>query len=81
MRAALRDLANPAFLTEVVEQLQDELVKRFPLDVGGQVRPFPPATGCNTITEDNTMSRAFALSSMDMRKSLALRSRHKQGAA
>lgn len=45
VRAAMGDLAERGFLTEVVEQLQDELVKRFPLDVAGQVldifRPAP----------------------------------------
>jgi ribosomal protein L16 Arg81 hydroxylase len=43
-KSALRTLGDEAFLTEVVDQFRDELVKSFPLDVSGQVfEHFQPA--------------------------------------
>ena len=36
----LRDMADPAFLAEVLERLRDEKVKKAPLDISGQVQSF-----------------------------------------
>ena len=38
--AALRKTANETFLSAVVDEFRDELVKTFPLDVSGQVMDF-----------------------------------------
>jgi ribosomal protein L16 Arg81 hydroxylase len=47
--AALREIADPTFLSAVVDQCRDELVGRFPLDASGQVenffQPTPLAVG------------------------------------
>jgi len=40
LKAALREMCDDQFLTEVVEQYRNELVMKFPLDVSGQVRDF-----------------------------------------
>jgi ribosomal protein L16 Arg81 hydroxylase len=40
LKAALREMCDDKFLTEVVDQYRDELVRTFPLDISGQVRDF-----------------------------------------
>lgn len=40
VKAALHGMCDDKFLTEVVNQYRDELVRSFPLDISGQVRDF-----------------------------------------
>ncbi len=40
LKAALSDMCDDKFLTQVVDQYRDELVRTFPLDTSGQVRDF-----------------------------------------
>jgi hypothetical protein len=42
--AALREATDEAFLSGVVDQFRDEMVKTFPLDVSGQVVDFFQST-------------------------------------
>jgi len=39
-RSALQEAADKTFLSDVVDQFRDELVKTFPLDTSGQIADF-----------------------------------------
>jgi ribosomal protein L16 Arg81 hydroxylase len=40
LKAALQQMCDDKFLTEVVDQYRDEVVRTFPLDIAGQVREY-----------------------------------------
>jgi ribosomal protein L16 Arg81 hydroxylase len=40
LKAALHEMSDEKFLSDVVDQYRDELVRSFPLDISGQVRDF-----------------------------------------